>query len=959
MRVRPMPQLVLALFGAACWLGSAEVCTAEVVISEVFAYGPPASPDASYVELFNTGASPVSMEGWSLQVSDTGEGSWLAHGLSGSIDPGGFHLVRVGERGAGEPVPAADSVFSSPLAFLRAQRGVAALVADDRALFGCALLSPNLVDLVGWGGALCFEGAASASGTSNAGALERFDAGCRDTDSNIADLRLADPSPSNSASNAFLDVRAFAAPGGLVSVRAERSDHPCSAIGVLGGVSVDLSSLGLGVLELSDDGSGADPFADDGEWWGVVADAGVSPGEYTLAVSASDTDDQSLRLSCLLVVEPSPPANDTCADAPALGGLATPRTFVVDVSLAQSDFLQTTCGIDALIDRGVWYRVDPTGDGVVVVQERSGARVIAASTTCGSSVAHGCGEGGTVVLDVSRDEPAYVLVAPGSGQDVLDIRIEFLAAPENDSACDATPIGVGVPVLLDGRGATGDAGLSCAVNGNGGLEVPGGVWASIRAPGDGVLRISEQTDVPAVLGAYEGSCTVLVERVCGNDAMTVPVARDEQVRVLVAHGGEGAPAEPYRLLALLSPTPTNDSCSSATPVGDGGVGAFLDRVDVTAAGSDQTHACPAGNLLGRGVWYRFDALERLRVEVAQTNTLWQTEIAVLLGETGAPVCASGTPVLCGLFDRAGVVVGPGQTLLIGVGCVNTLDPGGRAELTVEIVATPIPGACCTGLVCSPSTAGQCASAGGVFFEGGECSDGVSTGISDESVPIIDTLDAPSGITQTSIELDAGGSVLGVEVAVDMEHLWVGDVRLELQSPAGTVAPLFNRPSNTPGCAFDVLGKRAEVDGVYTFTDGAGGSLHQYVIDNAFGAVVPAGDYLPTGCDGAPVSLAQAFAGDPVAGVWTLRFVDGDPGGPTGTLRGWSLEVARTEGSLCAGQVCPADLNADGDFSVGDILDYLGAWSAGSPEGDTNNDGNFSVGDILDFLTLWSSGCGGL
>lgn len=55
-------------------------------------------------------------------------------------------------------------------------------------------------------------------------------------------------------------------------------------------------------------------------------------------------------------------------------------------------------------------------------------------------------------------------------------------------------------------------------------------------------------------------------------------------------------------------------------------------------------------------------------------------------------------------------------------------------------------------------------------------------------------------------------------------------------------------------------------------------------------------------------------------------------------------------------VCPADINGDGTTVVGDILDFLGFWSASDPRGDWNNDGVYALGDILDYIGAWSAGC---
>lgn len=55
--------------------------------------------------------------------------------------------------------------------------------------------------------------------------------------------------------------------------------------------------------------------------------------------------------------------------------------------------------------------------------------------------------------------------------------------------------------------------------------------------------------------------------------------------------------------------------------------------------------------------------------------------------------------------------------------------------------------------------------------------------------------------------------------------------------------------------------------------------------------------------------------------------------------------------------CPGDFSCDGTNAVGDILDFLSAWSAQTdPRADFNADSSYAVGDILDFLAAWSNGC---
>ncbi|VAX39003.1 hypothetical protein MNBD_PLANCTO03-1132 [hydrothermal vent metagenome] len=55
--------------------------------------------------------------------------------------------------------------------------------------------------------------------------------------------------------------------------------------------------------------------------------------------------------------------------------------------------------------------------------------------------------------------------------------------------------------------------------------------------------------------------------------------------------------------------------------------------------------------------------------------------------------------------------------------------------------------------------------------------------------------------------------------------------------------------------------------------------------------------------------------------------------------------------------CIADFNGDGVVDTLDLLAFLNAWTAGSPEADVNDDGEINTLDVLAFLNAWNLGCG--
>jgi predicted extracellular nuclease len=187
-----------------------------VVISRVYGAGGNSNAvfRADYVELFNRGASAVSLGDLSLQYgSATGTGNIGANTGQATdlpavtLQPGQYFLVQqaAGETGAALPTP--DFVDPTPIA-MAAGAGKVALVRGDASL-GCnggsAPCSPEqldrIVDLIGYGGANFFEGSGPAPAIGAGSDAERHDDGCRDTDVNADDFQAdSSPAPRTTAS---------------------------------------------------------------------------------------------------------------------------------------------------------------------------------------------------------------------------------------------------------------------------------------------------------------------------------------------------------------------------------------------------------------------------------------------------------------------------------------------------------------------------------------------------------------------------------------------------------------------------------------------------------------------------------------------------------------------------------------------------------------------------------------
>ena len=172
---------------------------AQVVISQV--YGGGGNTGATYtndfIELFNRGAAPVSLNGWSVQYnSATGTGTWQVTNLTNvTLQPGQYYLVQEAQgTGGTTPLPTPDAIGTIAMS---GTAGKVALVNNTTALAGCPA---GLIDLVGYGAtANCFEGTGPTPAPSNTLAVARAANGCTDNNQNAADIATGAPAPRNTA----------------------------------------------------------------------------------------------------------------------------------------------------------------------------------------------------------------------------------------------------------------------------------------------------------------------------------------------------------------------------------------------------------------------------------------------------------------------------------------------------------------------------------------------------------------------------------------------------------------------------------------------------------------------------------------------------------------------------------------------------------------------------------------
>ena len=172
---------------------------ASIVISQIYPGGGHWWSDFSndYVELHNSGPTPVTLDGWSLQLSGDYSTKWAAIPLKGTIPAKGYYLVALAGSYYAYDLPTADAWGSYDLS---AKQGKVALMRTTTALKVSSPLGlANLNDLVGYGNTNAYEGSYPAISPDRYFAIFRANAGDSDTNQNYYDFYWNYASPRNSA----------------------------------------------------------------------------------------------------------------------------------------------------------------------------------------------------------------------------------------------------------------------------------------------------------------------------------------------------------------------------------------------------------------------------------------------------------------------------------------------------------------------------------------------------------------------------------------------------------------------------------------------------------------------------------------------------------------------------------------------------------------------------------------
>jgi hypothetical protein len=358
--------------------------------------------NGQYVELFNTGSTPVSLTGMSLQWASSPAGNPLTtdykFDLDGTIAPGGYWLVQLTgpTNGFGIPVvPDQYRVGFNGLGYSLVAYGNSAgkvILADTTTLFtttGCtAPDAAHVVDLVSWKNSGpstdgCHEGSGNAYIPSPTGAgttaVLRKCGGQTDTNENANDFVSIGRPPRNSHYTGLVDAPAVdgvtqvmgksnrGTATGYAGQTALFTSTPSTCSGTIAGVAINLAPVGgPSAQAMYDDGTNGDVTPGDGIYsylYTIPSPATAPLGTYYLTITATDSLSRAGTGLAPLVVAPMPPANDLCGNAETMPATVLPvnvsawGNLVSANPITEMDTICTSSGIGT--SRDVWYSFTP------------------------------------------------------------------------------------------------------------------------------------------------------------------------------------------------------------------------------------------------------------------------------------------------------------------------------------------------------------------------------------------------------------------------------------------------------------------------------------------------------------------------------------------------------------------------------------------------------------------------
>ncbi len=286
-------------------LHPARAISSSVVISQVYGGGGNSGAifKNDFIELYNLGATPVDLTGWTVQYASAGATTTFSGktALTGTIQPGSYYLVQESAgTGGSVSLPTPDVTGSINMS---ATAGRVALVNNATTLLALCQLdyfpaAAGVIDFVGYGTSVpCPSG--WTPGLSNTLAALRNNDGCTDTGELLADFTVGAPNPRNSATPLHF-CSGPTNPSGVGTANPDTlftGDFTLLTVAVTPGTNPPSSSLNVTCDLTAIGGSATQTFYDDG----TNGDATANDKTFSFSTTVSgDTTGGTKSLACTI-----------------------------------------------------------------------------------------------------------------------------------------------------------------------------------------------------------------------------------------------------------------------------------------------------------------------------------------------------------------------------------------------------------------------------------------------------------------------------------------------------------------------------------------------------------------------------------------------------------------------------------------------------------------------------------
>ncbi len=340
-----------------------QAASPNVVISQI--YGGGNNANATYrndfIELFNKSNASVDVSNWSVHYGSAANTNWASKVTlpAGTTIGAGKYLLIQQQGGTTNGVALPTPDVTSTATNLGASAGRVALVNAN-----VLPDANNTVDMVGYGSATVFEGAAAAPGapsSNNTTSTLRAAGGCTDTDNNSTDFSTLSPPVARNSSTTANSCGSVTPPAASPIVASCPAFSVVQGIGGSGGLSAtDEDSIVTGASITSGAVTGITLGAftaagSDGQAGSVNLNvaASVAPGTYALGITFVNNESQSAVCSASVTVQPNAPANLTIMD---IQGNGAPSVY--------NNTVRTVDGVITFKFPGTGYFIqDQNGDG--------------------------------------------------------------------------------------------------------------------------------------------------------------------------------------------------------------------------------------------------------------------------------------------------------------------------------------------------------------------------------------------------------------------------------------------------------------------------------------------------------------------------------------------------------------------------------------------------------------------